>query len=158
MIVACLILIVSTGLFAFYVQTTCQKILGQQFGQEYFQAIVNANRLEFPAVQKAIEEFDAPVEYPRYCTALRCDYLVLTYLLKNAANVKRRYSRDEWFLMLYFRGILWVLPCRHLLRRQERLGFLKLISVLQYFANVIGRRVSQVRFGNLSPSDYLMNL
>ena len=51
---------------------------------EFFQAIVNVNRLEFPSVRKAIEEFGTPAEYARLTVTLRCDFLGLTYLLKNA--------------------------------------------------------------------------
>ena len=56
MFMAALILMVSTGLFFFYIQAVCQKILRRQFSQEFFQSIVNANRLEFPSVRKAIED------------------------------------------------------------------------------------------------------
>ena len=65
MFMAALILMVSTGLFFFYFQAVCQKILRRQFSQEFFQSIVNANRLEFPSVRKAIEDFGSPMEYPR---------------------------------------------------------------------------------------------
>ena len=51
MFMAALILIVSTGLFFFYLQVLCQKILRRQFAQEFSQSIVNANRLEFPSVE-----------------------------------------------------------------------------------------------------------
>ena len=93
MIIASLILIVSTALFLFYFQATCQRILRKKFEQEYFQSIVNANRLEFPSVRKALEEFDAPVDYSRYRMTLKCDFLALTYLLKHAANAQQRFTR-----------------------------------------------------------------
>jgi len=51
MIVAVLILILSTALFFFYFQVTCRKILCRQFDREYFQSIANANRLEFPSCE-----------------------------------------------------------------------------------------------------------
>ena len=81
MFLAALILILSTALFFFYLQAVCQKILRRKFDQEYFQSIVNANRLEFLSVRKALEEFDAPVDYPRLRMMLKCDYLALTFLL-----------------------------------------------------------------------------
>ena len=158
MFLASVILIISTALFFFYFQVTCQKILRRKFDQEYFQAIVNANRLEFPSVRKALEEFDVPVDYHRFRLTLKCDFLALTYLLKNAANVNQRYSRDEMLLMLYFRGIFFFLIARHLLRLREKPAFLKLTTILEYFANVVGLRVNLVRFGNLTASDYLLNL
>jgi len=158
MIVAALILILSTALFFFYFQVTCQKILRRQFDREYFQSIVNANRLEFPSLRKSLEEFGAPIDYPRLRMMLKCDFLALTYLLKNAANLNQRYSKDERLLILYFRWQLLSLVVRRLLRVGEKKAILRLTSILQYFANVVGQRVDTVKFGNLTVADYLLNL
>ena len=157
MIIASLILIVSTGLFLFYFQATCQNILRRQFDQEYFQSIVNANRLEFPAVRKALEEYDGPADYARFRMTLKCDFLALSYLLKNAANVKQRYTGEERLLILYFRAVYLFMATRHALRLRENHAILNLAAILQYFANVVGQRVNAVRFGNLAASDYLLN-
>jgi hypothetical protein len=158
MFIATLVLIVSTALFVFYVQVTCQKILSQNFDHDYFHSIVDANRLEFPAVRKAIEEFEMPVDYARLRMTLKCDYLALTYLLKSAANTPQRFSRQERMLMIYFRLVFLSLALRHRLHLGENPSILKLTSVLEYFANVIGQRVSRIRFGNLAPSEYLLDL
>ncbi len=158
MILAALILILSTALFFFYFQVTCQKVLRRQFDREYFQSIVNANRLEFPSLRKSLEEFGAPVDYPRLRMMLKCDFLALTYLLKNAANVNQRYSNEERLLILYFRWQFLSLAVRRLLKVGEKKAVLRLTSVLQYFANVVGQRVDTVRFGNLTAADYLLNL
>jgi len=158
MFIACLILILSTGLLFFYLQAACQKILRREFTQEFFQSIVNANRLEFPAVRKAIEDFGSPVEYPRLMLMLKCDFLSLTYLLKNAANVDQRYSHEERLLIFYFRFVFAELIVRHWLKLRETSAALKLAKILEYFANVVGERVNTVRFGNLTASDYLLNL
>jgi hypothetical protein len=158
MILAAVILILSTALFFFYFQVTCQRILRRQFDREYFQSIANANRLEFPSLRKALEEFDAPVDYPRLRMMLKCDFLALTYLLKNAANVNQRYSKEERLLILYFRWQFLSLAVRRLLKLGEKKAILRLTSVLQYFANVVGQRVNTVRFGNLTAADYLLNL
>jgi hypothetical protein len=158
MLLAALILILVTALFLFYLQVTCRRILRRQFDREYFHAIVNANRLEFLAVRKAAEELGAPIDYPRMLMMLRCDFLALTYLLKNAANVNQRYSREERLLMLYFRLAFASLIARHWLRLREKPAILKLTAILQYFANVVGKRVNTVRFGNLTAPDYLLNL
>jgi len=158
MFLASLILIISTGLFFFYFQVACQKILRRRFEQEYFRAIVNANRLEFPAVRQAAEELEAPVDYARVRMTLKCDYLALTYLLKNAANVNQRYSREERLLILYFRALFFSLVVRHSLKLRETPAIVRLTVILQYFANVVGQRVSMVRFGSLTASDYLLSL
>lgn len=158
MIVATMILIISVALFFFYIQVTCQKILARKFSEAYFQSIVDANRLEFPFVRKALEEFDTPVDYPWVCMTLKCDYLALTYLLKNAANVKQSYTREERLLMLYFRAILFSLFTLHLLKLREKPTIINLTRVLQHFADLVGQRVDQARFGELSASEYLQTL
>jgi hypothetical protein len=158
MIATALILILSTAMFFFYFQVTCQKILRRQFDREYFQSIAHANRLEFPSLRKSLEEFGPPVDYPRLRMMLKCDFLALTYLLKNAANVNQRYSNEERLLILYFRWHFLSLAVRRLLKVGEKKAILRLTSVLQYFANVVGQRVNTVRFGNLTAADYLLNL
>lgn len=158
MFLAALILILSTAMLIFYFQTTCERILRQKFDQEYARSIVHANRLEFPAVERSLVEFGNPVDYPRLRMTLRCDFLALTYLLKNAGNLHQRYSRDERLLIAYSRIMFSWLFVRHLLRLGEKPAILKLIAVLEYFANVVGQRVDRVRVGNLTPSDYLLNL
>jgi hypothetical protein len=158
MVMAALILIVSTGLFFFYFQAVCQKILRREFSQEFYQSIVNANRLEFLSVRKAVEYLDTITEYPRLTLTLRCDFLALTYLLKHAANVNQRYTHEEKLLIVYFKLIFASLVARHWLKLREKSPILKLTAILEFFANVVGERVNSVRFGNLAASDYLLNL
>ena len=158
MILAIVILIISTALLMFYLQATCQRILRREFDQEFFHAVVNANRLEFPFVRKALEEFDVPVDYPRFRMQLKCDFLALTYLLKNACNARRHFSYEERLLTMYFRTVVLALIIAHALGLNERATVLKLTSILEYFANVLGERVNTVRFGDMTASDYLMSL
>jgi len=153
MVLSALILILSTAFFFFYLQATCQRILRQQFDREYFLAIVNANLLEFPAVRRTLGDFNAPVDYSRLRMILKCDFLALTYLLKNAVNVNQRYSLEERLLMFYFRLVFASLITRHWLRVREKPAILKLTAILQYFANVVGHRVNTVSFANLTASD-----
>jgi hypothetical protein len=47
---------------------------------------------------------------------------------------------------------------RHWLKLREQPAALKMTAILQYFANVVGERANTVRFGNLTASDYLLNL
>lgn len=158
MVFSVLILILSTAFFFFYLQVTCQGILRQQFDREYFLAIVNAIGLEFPVVRRTLEEFNAPVDYPRMGMMLKCDFRALTYLLKNAVNVHQRYSGKERLLMFYFRLVFASLIVRQWLRVREEPAILKLTAILQYFANVVGQRVNTVRYANLTAADYLLGL
>jgi len=158
MIVATLIFVLSTALFLFYLQATCHRILRTEFDQEYFRSIVNANRLEFPSIQQALDGYDAATDYARFRMTLKCDFLALTYLLKNAGNAKRRYTREEKLLLLYFRAVYLVMVALHAVGLGERKALANLAAILKYFANIVGQRVNLVRFGNLAPSSYLMNL
>jgi len=150
MIVALLILILSVALFFFYFQITCQKILRRPFGCEYYRSIANAHRLEFPALRRSLEEGGAKVDYSRLRRALECDFLALTYLLKNAANVKQRYSYEVRLLILYFHWESLSLLVRRSLRLGENRGILRLTSILQYFANVVGQRIDSLKLGDLT--------
>ncbi len=85
------------ALFSFFLKVTCHRILRRQSDREYFQSIVSNNRLEFPSLRKDRED-GAPIDYPRLRMILRCDFLALTFLLKNATNPEHRYSREERLL------------------------------------------------------------
>jgi hypothetical protein len=152
MFIAALVLILSTSLFFFYLQAACQKILRRQFAQAFWQVIVKANGLEFPSVRKAFEGLGVPVDYPRLMMTLKCDFLALTYLVKNAANVNRRYTYDERLLILYFKLVYVSLVTHHWLRLREAPDALELTAILEYLANVLGERVNTFRFGNLTGS------
>jgi hypothetical protein len=158
MFMAALILILSTGLFFFYLQAVCQKILRREFAQSFGQIIVKANGLEFPAVRKGFEGFGSPADFPQLMTSLRCDFLALSYLAKNAINVNLRCTLEERLLILYFKWTLFSLVARHWLRLREKPAALKLTAILEYFANVVGERVNTVRYANLAACDYLPNL
>jgi hypothetical protein len=158
MVMSIMMLIISVALLMFFLQATCERILRQEFGHEFFHAVVNANRLEFPFVRRALEEFNVPVDYPRFRMQLKCDFLALTYLLKNACNTRKRLSYEERLLAMYFRTVYSMLFIAHTLRLNERAVVLKLASILEYFANVLGERVNTIRFGDMTASDYLMSL
>jgi hypothetical protein len=157
MVLAWLILVLSMAIFFFYFQVTCQKILRRQLDRKYFQSIANVIRLEFPSLRKSLEEFGAAVDYSRLPKMLKSDFLALTYLLKNPADVKARYSNEERLLILYFRWQLLSLAVRHLMKVGEKEAILRLTSVLQYFANVVGQRVNAVGFGNSTAADHLFS-
>jgi hypothetical protein len=158
MILSWLILALSLAMVFFYFQVTCQRILRRQFDQEYFRSIVNVIRLEFPSLRKSLAEPGTTVDYSRLPKALKCDFLALTHLLRNTADAKPGYSKEQRFLILYFRVQLLSLAVRRSLRVGERKAALRLTSILQYFANVVGERMNDVGFGNSTTASYLVNL
>jgi hypothetical protein len=158
MILSWLILTLSLAMVFFYFQATCQRILRRQFDQEYFRSIANVIRLEFPSLREALEQSGASLDYSRLPKALKCDFLALTHLLRNTADAKPGYSKEQRLLMFYFRAQFLSLAARRCLGVGDRKAALRLTSILQYFANVIGQRTNEVRFGNSTTASYLVNL
>jgi len=156
MILSWLILALSMAMVFFYFEATCQRILRRQFDQEYFRSIVNVIRLEFPSLREALDQSGASLDYSRLPKALKCDFLALTHLLRNTADVKSGYSKEQRLLILYCHVQFLSLTVRRLLRVGEKKAALRLTSVLHYFANVIGERLYADEFGSLRP-DYLVN-
>ena len=158
MVLSWLILALSLAMVFFYFQATCQRILRRQFHQEYFRSIANVIRLEFPSLREALDQSSASLDYSRLPKALKCDFLALTHLLTNTADEKPGYSGEQRLLMLYCRVQFLSLAMRRLLRVGERKAALRLTSILQYFANVIGQRMNDVGFGNAPTASYQVNL
>lgn len=144
MVLGFLILILSTALLLFYFQILCQSILRREFERPYFRAIVNASRLEFYRLREAFEQDHPQVDYAGLRQSLKCDLEALTYLLKNAANLRLRYSLEERLLLFYFRLMFLSLALRHSLALREKPAVLKLTVILQYFANLVGQQVNAV--------------
>ncbi len=158
MVMATLILVLSSAMFFFYLQSVGQKILRRQFAESFWQAIAQANRFEFPAIRQALKNSSETVDYATMKASLQRDFLTLTYLAKNAANVNQRHTRQERFLIGYFKFSAFMMVARHALKLGEKPSALKMTAILQYFANVVGERANAVRFGNLTAADYLLNL
>jgi len=158
MILAWLILTLSTAMLFFYFQATCQKILRRPFERESFQSIANVIHLEFPSLRRSLEELEVPADYRRLRGVLQCDFLALTYFLKNVANPNHHYSHEERLLTLYFHWQLLSLPVRRLLRSGEKKALLRLTSVLEYFANLVGERLYTVGCLNVTVASQIPNL
>jgi len=129
------IFLLSLSILLFYLQATCERILQRQFEREFFHAI---GGLGFPCVRKALEDFDASLDYPRFSMHLKCDYLALICLLKKTAHWNSRLSGSDRALAMYFRMLSGTLPVMHLLKFGERATLLKMTAILEYLANVAG--------------------
>ena len=145
MFMSILVLVVSTSLFLFYFQTVCEQALRREFSRAYFKDVIQAARLEYPHLRDSVSSNGVP-NYAQVRHALNCDFFTLKYLLKNGDTSRRRLTRGERLLGLYFRLLLFSLPVRHALKLQEREGVLKLASVLQFFANSIGESLAVTSF------------
>lgn len=137
------ILVVSGLLLVFWLRIACRSILRQQFERDYTSEVVSANRLEFLAVRKTLEESREMADCASALSSLQRDYEALTYLLRNAATVHvGKYSRKERFLVLDFHLLrLWIWLKRVLGAENWREELLEMTDILQYFANVMGQRL-----------------
>lgn len=141
MFMSILVLVVSTALFLFYIQASCEKALRREFHQAYFKDIVCAVRLEYPELRDSVASKGVP-DQAQAQFALKCDFFTLECLLKNVDPSRRHLTRGERLLGLYFRFLLFSMPIRHALQLKEREAVLKLATILQFFANSVGEKLS----------------
>lgn len=147
---AATLLVLSAGVVFF--EAACRKLLKQLFVQEYFHPVAEANCLEFPSLQKVIANPSRPTEYPQLTSALRHDFLQLTYLLKHTADSDRCYTNADLCLILYFHFGYVAFAARHWLGLAERDTVMNLLAVLKHFANVVGERAGKEPSTNARPA------
>jgi len=143
MITATIILVISAGLALFYLQVTCEAVLAHEFKQSYFESVVRANQLEFASLKRSVSENGVPADRLSLFSALQGDFLVLSYLLKQSGKQKRHCTSLQRVLMAYFRLLMLSLRLRRAFNLQEQSAVLKLTSLLQYFANVVGQQANE---------------
>ncbi|MGA8183279.1 MAG: hypothetical protein WB819_06505 [Terriglobia bacterium] len=141
MFMSILVLVVSTALFLFYLQTACEQALRREFSQSYFKEIIQAAQLEYPKLLDAVASNGLP-DYRQARLDLKCDFFTLESLLKRVDPTRQHLTRGERLLGLYFRFMFFSLPIRHALKLKERETVLRLASILQFFANSVGEKLS----------------
>jgi hypothetical protein len=151
MISSIAILIFSTALLFFYLQTLCEKVLRREFSRAYCQDVLEVIDLEFPRLRQALSA-NAPMSYSQIRLALKCDFYTLRYLVKNGDPKRRRFSWQERMLVGYFRVLLLVLPLRYAFNLGERQSVMKLTVILYHFANLVGERLTIAQASNMVPS------
>jgi hypothetical protein len=151
MISSIAILVLSTAMLVFYIQTLCENVLRREFGRAYFQDVLNALDLEFPRLRQAIES-NVSVSQAQIQVALKSDYFTLTYLIKKGNPKQRHFSWQERLLISYFRALLLILPVRYAFHFREREAVIKLTAILHHFANLVGERVFAAEAPGMAPS------
>ena len=142
--VSVFILVSSVVLLLFWLRWACRSVLQQRFEQDYSAEVAEANQLEYLAIRKALAEYPEEIaDYNGLLATLERDYEALTYLLRNAATVHvGQYTRSERLLVLDFQVLrLWVRLKRLLGWPSWRSGLLAMATILEYFGNVMGRRL-----------------
>lgn len=151
--VSVLIFVFSAALLLFYLQAACERIIQRPFEEQLARPIVEANKLRFPHIRRDLEKGDACVDCARLRVQLNCDFVAVKNLLCNAGGHRRRLSRAERTGAIYFRMLSGLWAVCHLFGIQGRAPLLKMASVLEFFANVLGERIKRVRFAELTPSE-----
>jgi hypothetical protein len=144
MFLSVFILLSSLVALAFWVRSMIQTILDGSEATAEAIRLAEANRLEFPLVRQALVAADHAAEYGRLVESLRHDFLALTYLLRFAATVNvGRYSREERLLVMDFHVMRIVYAFgRAFSPRVARYALSEMTSVLEHFAGIMSRRMS----------------
>ncbi len=145
MLMSVMVLVMSSALFLFYIETICEKALRQEFSRPFFKEIVEAIHLEYPQLRDSFASRE-PLDYAQAHLALKCDFITLEYLMKNGDPARRHLSRRERLLVLYFRFLLFTLPIRHAFKLKESEAVLHLATILEFFANSVGEKLSVTSF------------
>lgn len=141
MVMSIVVLAVSTALFFFYLQTICEKALRYEFSRPFFKEITGIIQLDYPQLQDACTT-NSSVDYSSASMALKCDFITLEYLLKNADPKRRSLSRREKILIHYFHFVHSTLPILHAFNFGEKQALLKMAAILQFFANSLGEKLT----------------
>lgn len=149
MIVTLLIVGISSALFAYWFRSTVILILRTRSSPEYAQRVAAANQLSFVDVRQRLHVPSEAGNLASSFQALQRDYQVLKYLLGHAATVEAGYyTAEQRLLMVNFRLMaLWFHAVVRFLPTSAKMALLEMSSVLEYFANVMGRRFAVLAGG-----------
>jgi hypothetical protein len=152
-VASALILVFSAALLLFYLQAACEAIVRREFAESLAHQVIEGNKLIFPQIRRALEMYDASVDCAPFPAQLNRDFAALIHLLRNAGTQRRRLSGAERTGAIYFRTLSGLLTVCRLFGLKGRPLMLKMTSVLEFFANVLGERTRRVRFGQLTPAE-----
>ncbi len=139
------ILLGSVAFLFSLLRAASRAALRQTFERDYSADVAEGSQLEFLAVRRALLEYPEEIaDYSGVLTTLQRDYEALTYLLRNAGTVHvGKYSRAERLLMLDFQLLrFWVRVERNLGLQSWHSALLEMTSILRYFGNVMGQRLT----------------
>ncbi len=74
MMVPASLLPIASAMFVFYAHGGCREILRRQFGRDFYQAVADANRLEFLSLRKTLEGIAEQADYSRIRSMLKQDF------------------------------------------------------------------------------------
>jgi hypothetical protein len=136
-----IITVSSVLLFGYWFRYTCLLILSAKTTRDYAGDVAMANQLSFLGVQAQLREC-APNDLDRLQAALDRDYVLISYLLQNAASSSESESRVEArMLALHYRLMgAWCGMSRRFSLEASRRALEEMSLVVAHFANVVGER------------------
>ena len=133
----------SGALLAYWFRYACVLILSARATRDYASAVVTANALEYPEIQRRLAEGPAEevASLDGFYRAIDRDYRLLTCLMRHGAGSRRHGCLVESrMLMLYYRlmGACYAI-CRRISLRRGRRALEEMASILRHFADTIGQ-------------------
>ena len=149
MIVTALIIAISLALFVYWFRYTVILILRTRSAPEYAHKVAAANQLSFVDVRQQLHARADTENLSGLCKALQKDYKVLKYLLGHAATLQAgSYTAEQRLLMVNFRLMsLWFSTVMRFRPSAAKVALLEMSGILEYFANVMGRRFAALTAG-----------
>lgn len=131
----------SAALFAYWFRYTCLLILSAKTTRDYAATVAAANELNFLQVQSLLRD-RASADLDGLKRALDRDYAVLTYLLKNGANVSSSDDAIEKRMLEINYKLMgaWYSTCRKLSPTAALRALDEMSTVVAHFANLMGER------------------
>jgi hypothetical protein len=157
MVMAVVVLVSSAGLFMFYLQACCERVLRRAFKQNYSDAVAKAMRLEFPGCCERLKQQSQEVDYAGLESALRADFHALTYLLKGTKSPSLKQGFQERLLQGHFLCLLFTLRLQATRDLAGKSVALKLGRILDYFSNELGRRLVESGRASFVPASGSIN-
>ena len=144
MLMTLLVVVISSALFVYWFRFTVILILRTRPAVNYAPQVAAANRLSFVEIRHKLHASTDAENLGGFCKALQQDYRKLKYLLGHAATGQAgRYTAEQRLLMANFRVMALCCPAALRFRpNAAKLALLEMSNILEYFANVMGRRIA----------------
>jgi hypothetical protein len=137
-----LLLGVSSALFAYWFRYSCILILSIRKARDYAAAVARANALEFPEVQRILNELNTadPNHLDALHRALHRDYEFLTSLIRHSADFHGvgHAVENRMILVDYHLMSAWYALCRRISAPKGREALEEMAQILRHLAETIG--------------------
>lgn len=143
MLASVLISAVSLVLLVYWFRYTCLLLLQTNPMCQHAGSTARANRLAFPAVQKALEAELDEAALDAFQHSLDNDYRIIQYLLHHSSGLEMPAVERTMLTMDYRVMQLWYKLARRRSAEHARQALLEMSQVVGYFSQKMGERAAQ---------------